>query len=266
MKNGSVTIGNTEMYFVSFGKGQKKIVVLPGLSDGLATVKGKAFLFAPAWKPFFHDFTVYMFSRRNSLPRGYTIRKMAEDQSEAMHVLHLENAAVIGVSQGGMIAQLLAADHPECVSRLLLVVTAPYCSAYIRENLNAWRAMAMENRHGDLMRDTAEKSYSDAYLKTYRKFYPLLGFVAKPKNYERFLANIDAIESFDAREDLPKISCPVLILGGRKDKTVTGEASEELHELLKDSELYMYEEYGHALYEEAKDFNDRILTFLQKPK
>ena len=40
MKNGTVKIGNTDMYYVSFGKGERKLVVLPGLSDGLATVKG----------------------------------------------------------------------------------------------------------------------------------------------------------------------------------------------------------------------------------
>ena len=39
-KNGCVTIGNTGMYYAAFGEGQKKLAVLPGLSDGLATVKG----------------------------------------------------------------------------------------------------------------------------------------------------------------------------------------------------------------------------------
>lgn len=42
-KNGYVTIDDTDMYYVAFGTGEKKLVVLPGLSDGLATVKGKAF-------------------------------------------------------------------------------------------------------------------------------------------------------------------------------------------------------------------------------
>ena len=42
-KNGSVKIGNTEMYYASFGSGSKTLVALPGLSDGLATVKGKAY-------------------------------------------------------------------------------------------------------------------------------------------------------------------------------------------------------------------------------
>ena len=46
--NGCVPVGNTDMYYVAFGTGKKKLVVLPGLSDGLWTVKGKAWFLAPS--------------------------------------------------------------------------------------------------------------------------------------------------------------------------------------------------------------------------
>ena len=65
--NGCVNIGNTEMYYISFGIGEKKVVVLPGLSDGLATVKGKARILALPYKKFLRDYTVYMFSRKNKI-------------------------------------------------------------------------------------------------------------------------------------------------------------------------------------------------------
>lgn len=68
MKSGSVIIGNTEMYYVAFGSGPKKVVVLPGLSDGLATVKGKALILSQPYRKYFGDFTVYMFSRKNDNP------------------------------------------------------------------------------------------------------------------------------------------------------------------------------------------------------
>ena len=45
-KNGSVKLDKTEMSYVSFGYGKKVIIVLPGLSDGLTKVKGKALLLA----------------------------------------------------------------------------------------------------------------------------------------------------------------------------------------------------------------------------
>ena len=104
-KNGSVKIGNTEMYYASFGSGSKTLVALPGLSDGLATVKGKALVLSQPYKKFLKDYTVYMFSRKNEMPEGYTIRQMASDQAKAMKELGIDKAYVLGVSQGGMIAQ-----------------------------------------------------------------------------------------------------------------------------------------------------------------
>ncbi len=51
------------------------------------------------------------------------------------------------------------------------------------------------------------------------------------------------------------------MLGGREDRVLTGEASEEITEALC-CELHMYEGLGHAAYEEARDFNRRIRLFL----
>ena len=57
IKNGIVNLGDTDMYYVSFGKGEKKLIVLPGLSDGLATVKGKARLLVSPYKKYLKDYT-----------------------------------------------------------------------------------------------------------------------------------------------------------------------------------------------------------------
>ena len=60
-KNGCVNVGNTEMFYAAFGNGSRKMIVLPGLSDGLATVKGKAWILASSYKCFFKDYTVYCY-------------------------------------------------------------------------------------------------------------------------------------------------------------------------------------------------------------
>ena len=53
------------------------------------------------------------------------------------------------------------------------------------------------------------------------------------------------------------------MIGGELDKIVGKEASIELANKLS-AELYIYEGLGHALYEEAKDFNKRVYEFLMK--
>lgn len=54
----------------------------------------------------------------------YTLYDMAEDTNRLMDALQLEKAHVIGASMGGMIAQILAAKHPEKVQTLNLLFTS----------------------------------------------------------------------------------------------------------------------------------------------
>ena len=262
-KNGSITLENTRMNYVFFGYGKKVLIVLPGLSDGLTTVKGKALLLASSYREFFKEYTVYMFSRKDEMPEGYSIRDMAADQAKALKVLGIDKVSIMGVSQGGMIAQAFAIDYPEMVEMLVVVVSAPRANEMIQENVRTWIELALQGDHKKLMIDTAEKGYTEKYLKKYRKMYPVLGMVGKPKNYDRFLVNARAILGFDVQEELDKICCPTYIIAGGEDKTVGVEASYVMKERIRNSELYVYEKLGHAAYEEAKDFYHRVYEYLE---
>ena len=264
--NGCITLGDTDMYYVSFGTGEKCLVALPGLSDGLATVKGKALVLSAPYRRYLRDYTVYMFSRKNDMPDGYSIRDMAKDQVLAMKALGIGPACLLGVSQGGMIAQYIAVDYPEMVSRLILAVTAPNANAVVQDTVTGWIQMARRGDHTTLMVDTAEKMYSDSYLRKNRKFFPLLAGFTKPRTYDRFLKNALAILDFDCRSEISGIRCPTLIIAGSEDHTVGSEAAAELNRAIRGSELYVYEGLGHGLFEEAKDFYARVLEFCDRQK
>ncbi len=263
-KNGCASVGDTDMYYVAFGNGPRKLVVLPGLSDGLATVKGKALILASSYKRFFSDYTVYMFSRKNSMPQGYSIRDMAEDQVMALKSLGIDRFYLLGVSQGGMIAQYIAIDHPDMVEKLVLAVTAPYANSVVCESVSSWITMVDRGDHTSLMIDTAERMYSEKYLQKNRRIFPLIARFTKPRSYERFMRNADAILGFDSRGELAKISCPTLIIAGSDDHTVGNDAASELSNGIAGSELYVYEGLGHGAFEEAKDFYDRVLEFCNR--
>lgn len=59
--------------------------------------------------------------------------------------------------------------------------------------------------------------------------------------------------------------CPALVIGGGCDRIVGSDASLELAAKIKNCELFVYHGLGHGAYEEAKDFNHRVLDFLSKP-
>lgn len=79
------------MNYVSFGNGSDTLVMLPGLGDGLTTVKGMALLYRTYTK----DYTVYIFSRRNNLKEGTSTRDMASDQAKAMRILGIDRKSVV---------------------------------------------------------------------------------------------------------------------------------------------------------------------------
>ena len=60
------------------------------------------------------------------------------------------------------------------------------------------------------------------------------------------------------------IICPTLIIGGEEDRIVGIQASHELKCAIKCSELFVYPGLGHAVYEESKDFNQRVFSFFTR--
>jgi len=263
-KNGAVKIGDTEMEYISFGKGNDTLIILPGLGDGLSTVKGTALPFAIAYRAYAVNYKVYVFSRKNQLKEGYSTRDMAKDQAEAMNVLGISKADIMGVSQGGMIAQYLAIDYPNLVNKLVLVVTLSKQNETVQKLVGSWIEMAKNGDYKSLITDTAEKSYSEQYLKKHRFLYQLLGRVGKPKDFSRFLIQANSCIHHNAYYELDKIECPTLIVGGDSDKIVGSNSFVEITERIRSSELFIYIGVGHAAYEEAKDFNVRVLNFLTR--
>ena len=117
-QNGSIKIDNTEMDYIVFGNGTTPLIMIPGLGEGLKTVKGTAAPFAMMYRAVAKEYKVYCFSRRNILPQVFTTKDMAEDLYYAMQQLGIEKAMVLGVSLGGMIVEQLAIHHPEAVDKL----------------------------------------------------------------------------------------------------------------------------------------------------
>lgn len=263
-KNRRLALPTGEMDYIRFGSGSRPLVMLPGVGDGLKTVKGMALPFALLYRALARDFTVYVFSRRVALAPGMTTRDMAGDLDAAMEALGLASAAVVGVSQGGMIAQWLAIDHPERVGRLALTVTLARPNPTARAVIGHWLEQARRGDYRGIMLDTAERSYSEKRLRQARRSYNLLGSIGKPKSFDRFIIQAESCLTHDAWGELHRIACPTLVIGGTDDRIVTGAASGELASAIPGSRLYMYEGLGHGLFEEAPDFLARVADFCRE--
>lgn len=258
MKNGH--IAGTD--YICFGRGSRALVILPGLGDGLRTVKGTALPMAWMYRMFSKDFTVYMFSRKNELSDDAATRDMAGDLAETMNALGIEKADILGVSMGGMIAQWLAIDHPQRVNKLILAVTCPRPNTILTDSIGEWMAQARRGDHRGLMDSNLRRIYSEGYYRKNKWMLPILARLTKPRDYGRFLIQASACLGHDAFDCLPRIQARTLIVGGWKDEALGGEASLELADRIPGAGLKMYDEWGHGLYEEATDFNQVVRDFL----
>ena len=256
-----VQIENMDINYITFGNGKKNLIMIQGLNT--RGIKGAALSLAYMYRIFAKDYKVYLFDRRPVVHEGITVREMAHDIALCMEALKISNADVLGVSQGGMIAQYLAIDRPELVNKLVLAVTLSRNNDTVRKVIVSWVDMMKRGAMKEFVVDMAEKMYSDSYVKRYRPFLPLLTILQKPKDVERFVILANACLTCNTYEQLDNIKCPVLVMGGSQDKVVTGEASKEIAEKLG-CHLHMYENLGHAAYEEAKDFNKVIYNFLKR--
>ena len=126
-----------------------------------------------------------------------------------------------------------------------------------------WITLCEAENYKALIIDMAYKMYSAQYLKLYRPLLPLLTLIQKPKDPKRFMTLCRSCLTCNTYNDLDKIKCPTFVIGAKEDLIVGSESSLEIANKLK-CPLYMYENLGHAAYEEASNFNQLVYDFLIK--
>ena len=261
-KGKTLYFNEKSMDYVTFGKGKDPMVIIPGLGDGLQTVKGMAMPFSITYRILAERYKIYVFSRINELRQGYTTRDMAADVAEAMETLNLDAAYVMGISQGGMIAQWLAVDFPERVQRLILAVTTAKPSQLARERIEHWQKLSQSGTFRDLMLDIAKHSYTQKSYQKWRFLSNIMGRLGRIKDEKRIAIQSQSCLTHDSLEVLKEIQCPTLVLGALEDDVIGVDGSKELAKAISGCQLLILKHSGHALYEENKAFQEAVCEFL----
>ena len=261
-KGKTLNFNDKSMDYVTFGKGKKSLVIIPGLGDGLQTVKGMAMPFSITYRKLSERYKIYVFSRINELRQGYTTRDMAADVAEAMEALNLDTAYVMGISQGGMIAQWLVADFPERVHKLILAVTTAKPSQLARERIEHWQRLSQSGTFRDLMLDIAKHSYTQKSYQKWRFLSNIMGRLGRIKDENRIAIQSQSCLEHNSLEVLKEIQCPTLILGALEDDVIGVNDSKELAKAISGCQLLILKHSGHALYEENKAFQEAVCEFL----
>ena len=258
----TVALGERKMDYFRFGNEEgKKVVILPGVA--LKSVMGSAEAVVGAYALLAKDYDVYLFDHVKVEPENYDIRQMAEDTYEALKKIGLEKVSFMGVSLGGMIAQVIALDHPESVESLVLCSASSNVKSGDTSVLKSWRKLAQEKDIDGLMASFGENIYSPSFYEQYKDAIIASGQGASELDYTNFIISLDAILAFDVHERLQEIECPTFVIGAGKDKVLGRQASIDMAEILG-CRYYIYEDSYHAVYDEAPDYLERIKGFLDE--
>ena len=252
------------MDYFTFGNGNKTFVILPGLS--VQSVMGSADLIAQAYDVIASEFTVYVFDRRNELPAAYSVSDMARDTARAFEALGLEDVYLFGASQGGMIGLTMALEYPSLVAKLMLGSSCARITPGQAETIEKWIALAEQKDGVKLNLETAGDIYPAEIFEQYKNALEELGKGVTDNDMERFVILAGGTEGFDVTHRLGEIRCPVFAVGSSDDRVLSG-ATEELIRLFSDKpdfRYHLYSSYGHAAYDTAPDFKQKLLAFCEE--
>ena len=258
----TVRMENFSMRYFRFGHGERHLVILPGLS--VQSVMESAQAVASAYAMFAETFTVTVFDRREEMPPDYTVADMAADTAEAMAALGMSEVCLFGASQGGMIAMLIAAEHPALVSRLALGSTAARLDPERAGILREWVRLADAGDAEGLYLAFGEAVYPEKLFALSRGLLREAAKAVTPEELARFSRAARGTDGYNAEKALAAVRCPVLVLAASDDRVLGPDAAEGIARILggrPDFSMHVYTGYGHAAYDTAPDYKERLYRF-----
>jgi 3-oxoadipate enol-lactonase len=187
-------------------------------------------------------------------------RSLADGLLAVLDAEHIDAATVIGNSMGGILAQLLAAEHPARVDRLVLIGTGA-TSAGLNSRFAGQLAVWLEKRDRAgleaLTRSlvaprAAQEPIVDACVKAVQAVDP------------DYLAAIPrATLGLDLRPILGAITAPTLVVRGALDAIRTQAHAEELSHGIRKARSVELDGAGHSpMVDSSRAFNRILLDFL----
>lgn len=202
---------------------------------------------------------------------GYTIQAFADDSAGLLRHLKLGPASVFGVSMGGMIAQQVAARHPDVVRALAIGCSHGGNAGSVKPERRIWELLRLMPQAGMDAREVArlqEEAYvTDNFREQNRATLEALFEVVNqnPTPPHAVKGHLAAIEAFEGEADLPNIAAPTLVITGREDKLIPAANSELLAERIPGAKLVLLPDAAHFFWiEKPVETAAHLTGFFQK--
>jgi pimeloyl-ACP methyl ester carboxylesterase len=185
-------------------------------------------------------------------PDPFTIAELADDAAGLLDQLGWEDAHILGISMGGMVAQELALGHPERIRTLTLGCT--YCggpgSALTPPETMAKLGAAMTSGDRDLaIRVGFECNTSEDFRKDPANFEAFRAMaLGAPARIATVMLQMQACMAHDTHDRLGQITQPTLVLHGRDDQMLPAVNGELIASRIPGSSLELWDDVGHVFW------------------
>lgn len=188
---------------------------------------------------------------RSDRPRGpYRLPAMADDVAAVMDAASVDDAVVVGISMGGMIAQHVAMRHPHRVAGLVLMATAPGHPWSILPKMSTIATLLS----APLQRGRPSRKYNRLLLpecELDRAHEHLARWPAAlaedPITAKTFLRQFFGVMTNWTGADHAKIRCPAVVITGAEDILIPPENSARLAKRISRSHLEVLPDVAHAV-------------------
>jgi len=249
-------IDGIELYYEVHGKGDP-IIFSHAFMDDCSVWKSQTDFFA-------QKYTVILYDQRghgkSDKPKGsYAIQTMANDLYLLIQKLNLNKVTLVGNSLGGMAAIMVTLDHPDKVSKLVLV-----CSSARVSILNRLLAHSIP-----IIRYIVPYSAFARITQKAKVYQPSEQVIKQALDRSRHMTKYAACELFkefgnyDVRGRISQIEMPTLIVAGEKDWQVPMKLNQFTNVEIKGSKLRIIPNCAHVpSIEKPGEFNQILAEFL----
>jgi len=260
------------MAYVRWGTGPKTLLEIPGGPGNAFPTSGLALrMFQSQVRPFVDNgYTVWDVVRKQNMPKGHTMADMADDYAGLIaDELGGRVDLVVGVSFGGMVGFHLAARHPDRFGHIAINVAGYELSEQGKTLDHEFARLLSEGRNAEagalMLRHLAPSLRVPGIARVLGGMVvPLMFGETHPYFASDVVIEAEAEVACDAREVLPDISVPVLLVCGDEDPYFSKEVYEETARLIPDCTLRMYEGIGHVGAVTDKRLPQDVLDFVRQ--
>lgn len=207
---------------------------------------------------------------------GYTFEEMSDDAIQVLDAYHIEKAVIMGMSMGGMLAQMIAVRHPERVSGLVL-----HASMYFAEGAEKLPVFSPEvqkffDDYGNYQPvgfraqvDYAFKQWQVTHqserVNNLDEIYQMIELdVSRAIDYNSKLNHSFAQVTGDELTRIKEIKCPTLVIHGTVDNVIPPIHGEMLSKTIPNASLLSLIGAGHELHPDDYDLIvDNIINLVK---